>query len=404
MRKNLGFIFRNTIGQVIGTVSALIFTVLAARLLTISDYGELRYVLALLPLAMTITLPGFDSIILRFSGLGVRVPLVRILIVRILAGCIGSVIILFALIVYSGHISNTLFFLLIVTLLALPFFETATGYRNYLLGQGLTRLGNSLLLQARLGALFLFILFVILINCLDINSLWIYPAWMASVIFSTLSSSLRVLLKLRKNNFQWRRFNGRMPVREAFASTLAGLIYTLAFSLDKLGIYSEFGPEQLAFYTLLIMVPQEMAKLVDSNINLFHRTLFFSKKQVIPSRIKSIAVISIIILATYVVAFHQFSAIIFGALYQYPFSIIAFSTLLFFGQSLEYYVIHRTLAVGGANSILAYSLLNLCATLIAVCIGVMFDSLGGLIITMFIKQIVFSVVFSFFMRKFFNVI
>lgn len=399
MHTSLGLILSNTLAQVIGTATALSFTILGARLLSVTDYGELRYVMTLLPLIMAISLPGFDSIILRMTGLGVAVPLVRVLAVRMLAGCIGSIFIVLVLVMYSERISNALFFLLVVTLVALPFFETATGYRNYLLGCGLTSVGNRLLLRARFGALVILLFLIFLIYVTDVNPLWIYPAWIASTVLATFSSSLRVLIRVFPKNIQWRRFDGYLPMRGAASATLAGLVYTFAFSLDKLGIHSALGPEQLALYSLLIMVPQELAKLLDSNITLFYRDLFLARKGFLLSRVVPYAIFTLFVLFVYILSFYFLSAEIFGASYRYPFTLVALSTLLFFGQSLEYFVAHRTLVIGGANAMFGYSLFNLAATVAAVWIGLSTGQLAMLILTLFVKQLTTASIFGFTIRR-----
>lgn len=404
MSGRVGLIASNSFAQAVGTASALLFTIIGTRLLPVADYGELRFVMIVLPLAMALSLPGFDSVILRATGLRARVPLVRILVARMLAGCLGSLLIVGALIVFADQIGEALRFLLVTTALLLPMFETATGYRNYLLGRGLRNSGNRLLLQARLGGLVLFLAIAATIQPLGIAALWIYPVWMVSTILFTLLSALRVLLRRNRSGLHWRLFSGRLPLSEAVAVTLAGVVYTLTFSLDKLGVRIMLGPEQLALYSLLIMVPQELAKLVDSNISLFYRDLFFSRDRPQVKTVARYLGFALLLLAAYVLTFYWLSAQIFGSAYQYSIGLIVLSSLLFAGQSTEYFIIHRTLAVGGARAMFGYSLCNLLATSLVVWSGLMLGGIVGLILLLVAKQITLPVVFGIVVRKPVNVL
>lgn len=399
MSGRVGLIAGNSLAQAVGTASALIFTILGTRLLSVVDYGELRFVMILLPLAMALSLPGFDSVILRATGLRAMVPLARILVTRMLAGCLGSLLIAGALIVFADQIGEALRFLLVATAVLLPLFETATGYRNYLLGKGLRNSGNRLLLQARFGSLALFLAIAAMIQPLGIAALWIYPAWMASTILFTLLSALRVLLKRSRSGFHWRRFGGRLPLSEAVAATLAGVVYTFAFSLDKLGVRTTLGPEQLALYSLLIMVPQELAKMVDSNISLFYRDLFFSRDRPQEKTMARYIGFALLGMAAYVLAFHWLSALIFGPAYHYSIGLVALSSLLFAGQSMEYFIIHRTLAMSGARAMFGYSLCNLFATSLVVWSGLTLGGVVGLILGLVAKQITLPVAFGIIVRK-----
>jgi O-antigen/teichoic acid export membrane protein len=399
MSGRVGLIAGNSLAQAVGTASALIFTILGTRLLSVVDYGELRFVMILLPLAMALSLPGFDSVILRATGLRAMVPLARILVTRMLAGCLGSLLIAGALIVFADQIGEALRFLLVATAVLLPLFETATGYRNYLLGKGLRNSGNRLLLQARFGSLALFLAIAAMIQPLGIAALWIYPAWMASTILFTLLSALRVLLKRSRSGFHWRRFGGRLPLSEAVAATLAGVVYTFAFSLDKLGVRTTLGPEQLALYSLLIMVPQELAKMVDSNISLFYRDLFFSRDRPQEKTMARYIGFALLGMAAYVLAFHWLSALIFGPAYHYSIGLVALSSLLFAGQSMEYFIIHRTLAMSGARTMFGYSLCNLFATSLVVWSGLTLGGVVGLILGLVAKQITLPVAFGIIVRK-----
>jgi O-antigen/teichoic acid export membrane protein len=404
MSGRVGLIASNSFAQGVGTGSALLFTMLGTRLLPVADYGELRFMMIVLPLAMALSLPGFDSVILRATGLRARVPLVRILVTRMLAGCLGSLLTACALIFLADQIGETLRFLLVATAVLLPMFETATGYRNYLLGRGLRNSGNRLLLQARLGGLALFLAIAATIQPLGIAALWIYPAWMATTILFTMLSALRVLLRRNRTGFRWRQFGGRLPLSEAVAVTLAGVVYTFTFSLDKLGVRTTLGPEQLALYSLLIMVPQELAKLVDSNISLFYRDLFFSRDRPQGKTVARYLGFALLGLAAYVITFHWLSALIFGPAYHYSIGLVALSCLLFAGQSTEYFIIHQTLAVSGARAMFGYSLCNLFATSLVIWSGLMLGGIVGLILLLVAKQITLPVAFGIIVRKPVNVL
>ncbi len=399
MKKRLGLIASNSFNQAIGIISALLLALVGARLLSVAEYGELRYAMTLLPLLMALSLPGLNPVTLRNTGLQAAVPLDRIFLTRLLTGCQGSLLIVAVLLIYVDTISDTLYFLLVATAVLLPLFETTNGYHTYLLGRGLAAAGTRLQLYARLGGLALFLVLIGLIYSLDIHALWIYPAWMVSTIIPTLMVSMRILIRRTQIGFQRRRFFGHIPIGQGVTATLAGLTYTLAYALDKLAIRFDMGAEALALYSILVMIPLELAKLVDSNILVFYRDLFFPRGKIHPFSISRSITPIVLLLIIYVFAFHWLSALIFGPAYQYPIFMVALSSLLFIGQSLEYFFIHKTLAISGAHVMFGYSLCNLCVTAAAVWGGLAIGGLPGLIIGLFFKQLIMLFTFKIFLKK-----
>ena len=399
MRGGINLATKNIISQGLGTIIVLGFTVIGTRLLSVADYGELRLVMTVLPLLMAFSLPGFDSLILRNSSSRIKIPLLRIFGTRVTAASIGSLGILLYLYMNYREVSDTLVFFLLTTAALLPFFETATGYRNYLIGRGLEKQGIDLQLQAKFIGIVLALFCFGLITITDIEAQWIFPAWMLATIIPTVATFIRVALKREDGWVRQRKGAGKLNIAEAAIATTAGLVFTLSFSLDKLWVRSELGAEQLALYAILIMGPQEITKLFDSTIPIFYRKLFISKSRI--SMLQKMQAISLLLLVmgSYTLGFHALSGFVFGEAYTYPFHLVLLSSLLIPGLAVEYFNSHRTFAYYGASATFYYSLCSLATTTTAVVVALTQGHVAELIVALVFKQLTLPFLFLFFYRK-----
>ncbi len=392
-QSNLSLVAQNTLAQVVGTLTSLAFTVGGARLLSIEDYGELRYVMALLPLLMVFSMPGFDTVTLRKSSLGERIPLGSIFRQRIMTASIGSFVVLLLMFFLAQKLSATLAFLLLATALLLPLFETGTGYRNYLLGRGLQSQGTLFLLRVRLYGFAIFVSLSLLCLYSGKNMIWIYPAWLIANIIPTLFAFSKVAFRCETFIPHDRSKLGDISTLDGLTTTLAGLIYTLAFSLDKLWIRMELGAEQLAMYALLIMVPLEFGKIVDSSIPLFYRKIIRPIGSVNFVNIGIYVLMMALIMLSYICAFYNFSELIFGEPYRYSMKMVVLSSLIIPSLSLEYAGNHIVFIKQGSRGTFFYSASNLIVTGLIVPIGLMIGGMSGLILLLFLKQLLLPTIF-----------
>lgn len=396
MVSGLKLLTANALAQGLGTVIALLFTIIGARGMSVFEYGELRTAMTLLPLLMIITLPGFDTLILKQTSQKRPIPLRRILYVRMGLGLCAGLLLLAATLFWRSHLSSPLFFFFISTALLLPFYEVASGYRNTLLGYKRPLRGTQLLLQARLLCLLLFLTFSAIIYSTKLSFLWVYPAWMLAAIIPGFWNYLRLLIP-RGRRFRVQR--GSANILAAITITSAGFIYTLAYSIDKLWVRHELGAEQLALYALLIMIPQELAKIFDTSLHLFYRHLFFNA-QLNRTKLGLLALLlSPPLMLAYAIGFYFLSPLLFGPAYSYSFLTVLASSLLIPGLALEHAATHHFLTRHGERGMFLYTTSNLVLTALAVPIGTAQGGLTGLLLALAIKQFALPVLLMLYHRS-----
>lgn len=390
------FLIAKNIGtQGLSSILALGVTIVSTRQLSTSDFGELRFIMTILPLMMACSLPGYDSIILRNTSLRKKTPLWKIFKVRFTSALVGSFVILLAVALLGPEIGETLLFLLITTIFLLPLFETATGYRNFLIGRGLRQQSLNLAIQARLMSLILFSCAVWAILNLQFQALWLYPAYLLSIIFPTIIVFLLVIFPYRDGSFQLREQNGCADIKPAFVTTVAGMLFTFVYLLDKILLRTIEGSESLAYYAILVMIPQEIAKLLDSTIPLYYRKLFFnnSTSTTIFSHCR-VAVFLLILggmlVTSYTFVFYFFSAAVFGEQYNFSFGHVLLAGLMILSQSLEFFFNHKIFATFGSNGQMTCAVCNLFFSAAVISIGLLLGGTLGLILALMAKHLLVS--------------
>jgi len=394
--RNVKLIAKNTVSQVLSITIGLFFSIAGAHLLSIAEFGELRYAMTLLPIFMTFSLPGYDSIILRNAHLRKHVPLLEIFYVK--AGCalLGTVVILGAVFVLRDHINNTLMFFLVCIALLLPLFDTGTGYRNYLLGNRLRHAGIHLVVVTRMISFALMVASFFLIYTYDLKRIYILPAYLLALIVPTLT--IFFLVAHRQKSWKMQKIS-QLDIPAAVAATFAGMIYMLAFSLDKLLVRQELSATQLASYAILVMGPQELSKLVDATVPLFYRQLFFSKQKIVlREKLKTLLLLPCLILI-YVALFYTFSGFVFGAAYHYSLGSVALSGLMIASLSFEFFNIHHILATFGSRLYFIYSLSNLLTSAVILTAALSAGGINGLMMGLIFKQIAIPIIFSYIHRR-----
>lgn len=404
--RNFWLIIKNGFAHGLHVIVSLGFAIAGTHLLSLDDYGELRTAIIILPLLMAVSLPGYDSVLLRNSNLNKPVHLLRIFFCRFTFALTGSAVLLGGLYFYQDQLSVSLLFFLLSIAILLPFFETGTGYRNYLIGTRLRDKALSLVTQSRLISIALLFIFFSGIFWLDITRLAILPAYMLALIIPVFFFFFSVALRQRfsragtkSKNLSWFQ-SEKLNLHAALATTLAGVIYTLAFSFDKLWVRYELGAAALASYAVLVMVPQEISRLFDAMIPLFYRSLFFGKDNKEKKNISLYAFFIPLISVCYVISFYFLSPFIFGQNYSYPFLTVILSGFLMCGFSFEFYCSHKVFISLGAKKLCVYSLVNLIVTIVAV-IGTTkhYGEINALMIVLTTKQFIVPTGFFLFMKK-----
>lgn len=331
----------------------VVFSFLCTRLMSSGTFGNLRYVMTWLPILMVISLPGYDMVILREINRGRHVSMWRVLAIRFSGGVIGSIILTAVVMVFFPNVPSALKFFFLWVALALPFFETATGYRNYLIATRLKRHGLRLATRNRFLSSLILIVSGGVIYVAKLDPKWLLPMYLVSLIVPTLTTYLSIAKR------QYRRimplnYKG-LHLHTAIFTSLAGLFNTVAFSLDKLMLHYYLGATTLAFYSILVMFPAEIARMIDSVYPIYYRQLFLRKRRIGWSLVGIMIGLGALGIAVYAAVFVVLSPLVFGAFYQYDFLLVLLAALLMLSGAFEYYVLQRIFASYGGKLFLIYS-------------------------------------------------
>ncbi len=389
--KHISLLLNAGFAHLLGMIIGFSFSLACARLMPAADFGELRYAMTWLPLLTVFSLPGFDSIILRNTSARISPPLLRILLLRMLGGAIGAATLVALLFLgYLPQHQPALFFFICMAI-ALPLFEVGTGYKNYLISTRLRKKGLRLFAQARILTLALLLLTYAIIYSDLINADWVFPAYLAALIIPTFSICLYLALKQDKRG---RILRGRLAHgHEALMTSAAGLVGTLAFSLDKLMVRHDLGAEELAYYSILIMIPQEMARLIDAIFPLFYRRLFLTRQAGPRVPLLLILGILLVLYAVYVGGFYTISPLLFGKFYTYPVPLVMTAALLAATGAVEYYANHKIFAILGGRMLALYMALGaaLCYSLYTLVLPL--AGLIGVMAALMLKHLLLSSIF-----------
>ncbi|MCG9661337.1 hypothetical protein, partial [Vibrio mediterranei] len=155
--KAFNLVLKTSANQVLAAVHALVFSIVTTRELSPDLFGDLRFVLSLLPVLMVASLPTYDNILLRNSSKFIFTPLYKVTLLRVTGGVLASISILLYLFIFD--VGDNLWFFLIITSVLLPFFETFTGYRNFLIGSRLKKQSINSYMIVKITSIGLFLLF-----------------------------------------------------------------------------------------------------------------------------------------------------------------------------------------------------------------------------------------------------
>lgn len=384
LTRNIRLVIKNTVGHSLAIVISLVFSIAGARWLSAADFGELRYIITLLPLFVSFSLPSYDLVILRNTCESRHVSLRKIFSVRFMCALLGTIIILGAAYVFRHKTSETLSFFLIVSAILLPLYETGTGFRNYLIGTRLQKLGLDLTIFSRIASLIGLAVLFFLIYYFKLNRLYVFPAYLFAMIVPTLLTFFVVVKSQEKRTLK-ETINA--DIKSAISATLAGVVYLLVFSLDKIIVRHDLGAEQLAGYAILIMAPQELSKLFDATVPLFYRKLFFGKQKFEMNRLLKLFLLFPFAALIYSAIFYEMSDVVFGDQYKFTFTSVAISSVMIASLSFEYLNNHRIFVAYGPRALFFYSIFNLFLSVPILLVGLSAGGIDGLMMGLILKQI-----------------
>lgn len=388
-------VFASGLSQILGAFHALLFTYLATNSLSPSEFGDVRYIMSILPILMLFSLPSYDGVILRSIVKKIRLSLFNVTIARVLGGILGSIV----LVVYlcaNNDLSPELIFLMSCLVLLLPFFETTTGFRNYLIGLRLKSQAVKLLTINKILSIFFLMIAYWSLMLLEVNFLWIFPFYILSLIVPNLISwssfchNLSTKSSINTNSIY---------LKSAIVTTFASGLGTLAFSLDKILIKNNLGSEKLAYYSILVMVPLELAKLVDSLIPIFYRRIMSSPKQIAKSKV--IAIVFFCFSSLFLLACFLFFVypLFFGDFYTYSFFDVLCACFFIISGGVEFYFVHKTYYLGYNRALLLYSFVSVIITFAMLGFLFDFESILLIVVCLFTRQLIQPLIFlSYFKR------
>lgn len=380
--------------QVLSFISPILLVLFGSHQMSAIQHGELRYLLTLLPILAFFTLPGIDTLVLINCSKNKNVDLFTTFRMKFLFGCVGSIFILtLALLHFGENFSKNLKIGLLFTAALLPFYDTALVYKNYLIGLGLKSVAVNTYIYNQIFTINLFIIAIFFVTFFRINSIYIFPLW----LLSNSLPSLIFFYKIQKRQSKIKKFNIRFS--DALIISCTGIVGTFVYVLDKIFLQNIYGSEFLAYYSCLLIFPQEFAKLINTFIIYYYRKIvrntFISINNLPPKFYLYFA----IGLSLYIFIFKHTSGIIFGSFYQYDLSTVFLSSLNLFGLSLEFYFFNHILIKYGKNSQFLFFLFNLLMTLAFLSIAAKFGNINTILFFLVLKQLACPLIGNFYFRN-----
>tara|TARA_S200000501_G_C20869880_1_gene763738 strand:- start:2199 stop:3413 length:1215 start_codon:yes stop_codon:yes gene_type:complete len=373
--------------QVLTAIQGLLFTFLTARLLSPEMFGELRYVLVLLPFLMVVTLPTFDILVLRETAAGSKVSLQSIVNKRGQFGFFGALFFAMVLFFTKDYFPTEIFQSLCIALLVLPFYEITTPFRNFLVGKGLRDVALTLQLRNRILSIILILLSVLIYMQLASSVAGFLLIFLFCTTLPNIITNSRLKIREESRKSKYVKPSSSL-VKEAVSTSLASIIWIASYSLDRLIVERQLGLEALAFYSILVMVPLLIAQLVDALIMLYYKKIFFSKVSVftIKNIVLLIFLFSAIIFA-YGYFVHNFYPFIFGNFYSYPLSLAFLSGLLIFTGSIELFLIQYLYKNKRAALIMGYNFISIIVLFLTLTLMLKNPNLYSILIVLGLKQL-----------------
>jgi len=223
----------------------------------------------------------------------------------------------------------------------------------------------------------------------------IIPIYIVSGVFPQAILYLRVLRLKRIFNRRSTYSKVRELLHLGAKTSFAGAISTIAYSVDKLIIFNFNGSSSLALYSILIMIPQELARVFDS----FFPYLY---KKKIKIHILGVILISIFLVCIYALLFKNYSSAIFGSDYEFEYLSVLLSCLLFFSQTIEFLTTQKLYFAlsKGEDKLVYISILNISLSFIIISLSSYFFGLNGALLGVIMKNVLLSTFGQYFILRF----
>lgn len=258
IQKDLAYFFQNGLwtlaGQITVSVAALVMTVAISRTLSPEDYGIYRYVMTLIPIFLLATLPNMGSALTVAIAQKKDVNISGALNAKIKWGFLATAVGLVMAVYYTLTNQPVLALSIGLASLCIPFFDTFSLYKFIL--QGKHDFKNSALYQSinRIIAAACVVGVVLLTNNVAII--------IATILLSQIFSQWFFWQKTTKN------IQGSVESTDitTFGKhlSLLGILTTVGSQLDKLLVWFFFGPIPLAIYAIILTIPLEGTRLLES--------------------------------------------------------------------------------------------------------------------------------------------
>jgi len=371
------------IGRAINIVLPILLTTIIVNIYSQSEFGWYRTIFTYLPLLQLVTLPGIDSVVLREGYNGKNVAVFSIFWAKVFCGLVGSQIILAVIILFDSFEVNTGVLLLVMMS---PFLESAVFLKNRYYASGHSYFANVLTLRFILFRVCLIVVFVGTFLLMKLPLQFI----MLAVVFSNSLLPLYLLISKKVFSLPGRSASWSvilMRIKQGFFYTLVGGMFTAVVSFDRIFVSFLKGPEFFAYYSILVMLPVEMARVIDIAIPSFYtyflRFQFFKAKAIVIA-----CAIFIVGVAGYSMTVRYLYPIVFGHNYSYEMPDIYLSVVLCVGLICDLASVHFINIYYGLRGL---SLIHSISLLYVVFIGLMqyhsFD-LPIFILSIVAKQII----------------
>jgi len=243
------------LAQGVSLFSAFLVTMLLTNILPKEVFGQYRFILAIIPLLAIFTLPGTGHALTRAVACGTQVDLRTIAQVKIKWGLLGSLGSLMIALYYFIQGNNLLAYTFTISALFIPFFETFFIYSFYYQGhldfktpaiyESLSRLLQAL---------------IMILTALLTHS--IIALVISFFIGQTITRYFFYYITCQKNTVMPRNestsYNKIVSQgKKLSATTFIGITVE---NIDKLIVWHFLGATALATYTVLLLLPTQIAK------------------------------------------------------------------------------------------------------------------------------------------------
>lgn len=245
------------IGSAGVSILAFISTTILSRSLTMADFGAFRLSLAVLPILSICTLPDMSISVTRAIASGTLFNLHNITKIKIKYGLIGSLLGLIISLYCAITEKTTLAILFLIISAITPFLDTFLIYTNWLQGIKNFKLASILNLSNRT-----FPILCVAGTALVTRNIYIITiVYFVSQIAPAIVSYLVVASKYK---FQKHPIPRKEIADYGKRLTLLGILPVLIANADKILVGKIFGETSLAIYSIGIIFPFELARLIES--------------------------------------------------------------------------------------------------------------------------------------------